>query len=304
MAENTFPIMCPATRRDPVHPVNVTATVRGTLRQEGGQTYIEGPDGARHLTDEVIWRGYLDHFEGRAVLARPLPQTDYERGRPIQILWPDEPPPSQDFIELYYNERLVKYRTSFLGHNAINVNGRIFNFSHLLNENEILTPEEYFYRPALGEFAPSPDHGRFEIREDGRAYFDKFGRRFMRTIHAIRVFGIDAGRIAGIFEGIMQRILDTPRQDDPAAKWRDFHPLTRNCTTLIRDGLNAYGFDVVRGRFPRDLFVNAAYHLSRRPELRVEVLRIDQLKVAEAPYSARTWLLAPGNYWRQARLSA
>jgi hypothetical protein len=210
--------------------------------------------------------------------------------------------PQEDYVEIYYNERLVKYRTSLLGHNAVNVNGRIFNFSHLMNENEILTPEEYFYRPALGEFAPSPRHGGYDADLDGRAYLDKFGRRFMRSIHVIRMLDIDASRMGAIFEGIMDAIHGTPRREDRPEKWRDFHPLTRNCTTLVRDGLNAYGFSEIQGRFPRDLFVNAKYRLRRRTDVRTEFRIRPQLKVVEAPYSAMTWLLAPGNYWRSSKL--
>ena len=280
----------------------LAATIHGMLRRDGEHVFIEDTDGRRRLAGELIWRGYVDHFLDCPVHARAVSQRDYERGRRIQLLWPDEPAPQEDYIEIYYNERLVKYRTSLLGHNAVNVNGRIFNFSHLMNENEILTPEEYFYRPALGEFAPSPTHGGYELRSDGRAYLDKFGRRFMRTIHAIRVRDIDAARMSAIFDGIMDRIHDTPRRKDKPEKWRDFHPLTRNCTTLVRDGLNAYGFASIRGRFPRDLFVSAAYHLSRRRDLRVQMWARPQLKVAEAPYSAMSWLLAPGNYWRRSRL--
>jgi len=277
--------------------------IRGTLRREGDAWFVETGDGVRHLADELIWHGYQEHFEDQPVLARRLPQVDYERGRPIWILWPDEPPLAEDFVELYYNERLVKYPASLLGHNAINVNGRIFNFSHLLNENEVLTHEEYFYRPALGEFAPSPGNGRNEVL-DGRRYLDKFGRRFMRTIHAVRVYGIDTQRMEEVFEGTMRRIHDTPGRHDRQDKWRDFHPLTNNCTTLIRDGLNACGLDDIKGRFPRDLFVSAAYHLPRRPDLRVEVLALDQFKVAEAPYSAHAHIINPANYWRRGRLPA
>ena len=43
---------------------------------------------------------------------------------------------------------------------AVNVNGAIFNFSHKINENEVMRNEEYFFRPALGEFAPHPVTGR------------------------------------------------------------------------------------------------------------------------------------------------
>ena len=100
----------------------------------------------------------------------------------------------------------------------------------------------------------------------------------------------------------MCRVLDTPTAPREPDKWRDFHPVTRNCTTLVRDGLRAYGFTEVSGRFPRDLFVNAAWHLSRRQELRVELTSLTQLKVDEAPYSAQAPMLAPVNYWRRRRL--
>jgi hypothetical protein len=283
-------------------PVNSPGEVlRGTLRREGDQIFLEADDGRRELADERIWHGYVEHFENRAVLARYLPEVDYEDGRPICIMWPDEEVPAESFVDIYYNERLVKYPASVLGHNAINVNGRIFNFSHRLNENEILTHEEYFYRPALGEFAPSPNNGRDEVIE-GRHYLDKFGRRFMRTIHAVRMFGIDTERLGQIFDAVMERIHDPSSGDPASGKWRDFNPLTRNCTTVIRDGLNAYGLENVSGRFPRDLFVSAAYHLSGRQDLRVEILTLEQLKVVDAPYSAETRLLNPLNYWRQARL--
>ena len=48
-----------------------------------------------------------------------------------------------------------------------------------MNENEVITPEENFYRPALGEFAPSPTTGRFALDENSRNYYDKFGRNLL-----------------------------------------------------------------------------------------------------------------------------
>ena len=78
--------------------------------------------------------------------ARELPQLDYKTDQPIIIMWPDESPPSEPVVDFYYNERLVKYPASLFGHNAININGNIYNFSHLMNENEIITPEEFIYR--------------------------------------------------------------------------------------------------------------------------------------------------------------
>ena len=70
--------------------------------------------------------------------------------------------------------------------------------------------EEYFYRPALGEFAPSPRTGLFEILDDGTAYYDKFGRNFMRTIHVLRVEGINGTRMRSIFDRFLEMIHNTP----------------------------------------------------------------------------------------------
>lgn len=299
----TIPLRAWLPDRDP-DPVNPACeAVRGILRCRRHETFVESADGARHFADEVIWRGYREHFANQPVVGRRLPQADYDTGRPICILWPDEPPPGEPHVELYYNERLVKYAASLLGHNAINVDGRIYNYSHRLDENEVLTHEEYFYRPALGEFAPSPRSGRNET-VDGRRYLDKFGRRFMRTIHALRVFGIDTPRLARLLDATMRRIHDAPPGGPSGDKWREFNPLTRNCTTLLRDALNEYGFAGVKGQFPRELFVSAAYHLSRRPELCVEIVTVSQLKVAEAPYSAPAPLLNPLNHWRRGKLPA
>jgi len=103
-----------------------------------------GDDGVRYLEGKKIWSGYLAHWSGKKVCARRLPQKDYETGRSILILWPDEPAPEPPFVALYFNERLVKYPLSFLGHLAVLVNGKVFNFSHWMNENEAMSPEEYF----------------------------------------------------------------------------------------------------------------------------------------------------------------
>ena len=43
----------------------------------------------------------------------------------------------------------------------------MINYSHLRmsGQNESMDEAEYMYRPALGEFAPSPTTGKFEILE-------------------------------------------------------------------------------------------------------------------------------------------
>lgn len=273
----------------------------GILRREGDTAFIVDADGRRSLEGAGIWDGYLRHFLGRRVRARFLPQRDYETGRPVLIVWPVNERGHRTYTELYYNERLVKYPASTLGHIALNVNGSIFNFSHLLNENEIISEEEYFYRPALGEFAPHPATGRFNTADPERPYYDKFGRNFMRSIHVLRIEGLDTERLMGILREELRRIHATPVDPRRPEKYRDFNLFTRSCTTIIRDGLRACGFPAIRGVFPRDLFVNAAYYLIRkyrgRP-LRVSLFRMPQLLVPEAAESAMTPLLNPLNRLR------
>ena len=140
-------------------------TVTGVLTVENDVVFLKGLDGQNHLKSQHIWEGYVTHWKDLEVHAQRLPQKDYKNGKYMYLLSPVKEKERVPFLELYYNERLVKYTTSTLGHNAINIGGNIFNFSHLMNENEILTPAEYFYRPALGEFAPSPTTGRFSLNE-------------------------------------------------------------------------------------------------------------------------------------------
>ena len=234
--------------------------------------------------------------------ARELEQHDYENNEPIIIIWPVESSPTKPFVDLYYNERLTKYFVSYLGHTAVNVNGSIFNFSHLMNENEIMEKEEYFYRPALGEFAPSPNNGLFEILEDGRVFYDKFGRNFMRTIHRIRIFGLDTEKMMAAFKQSLDVILNTPPHPKEPEKYKDFSIVSNNCATIIRDVFNQCGFPEIKGRFPRDLFVNTTYHLFCHPELDVQYEKLPQLFVPEAPMSMVSPLLNFRNYFRKNEL--
>lgn len=238
-----------------------TEIYHGILAQDEKIAYLQGPGGERFLEGERIWEGYMTHWLGRQVHARRLLQCDYKDGNPILILWPDEPPAEAPFVDLYYNERLTKYQASFFGHNAINVNGEIFNFSHLVNENEAMDFAEYMYRPALGEFAPSPRNGKFEILEDGTAYYDKFGRNFMRTIHVLRIAGLDVKKLSEIYHYELGIIHSRPVNPMKPEKYKDFNFFNRSCTTIIRDGLRKYGFKNISGILPRDLFVSAAYTL-------------------------------------------
>jgi hypothetical protein len=278
---------------------------QGVLTQKKGNAFLVGTGGRRFLTSERIWSGYVLHWVGKVVFARHLPQKDYERGDPIVIMQPNTGEAEAPRVELYFNERLPKYRASFFGHIAVNVDGEVFNFSHLMNENEVMTPEEYFYRPALGEFAPHPETGRFDAGNADRPYYDKFGRLFMRTVHVLRIEGLKTGRLAAIYHNTLETIHSAPPDPKRPGKYKDFNILTRNCTTMIRDGLRQYGFSRIRGILPRELFISAAYHFRKLEEagvLEMKLIKMKQLKVPEAPYSAEVPILNPINRVRQWKL--
>jgi len=274
---------------------------RGLLTVQNGQSFLAGENGSRHLEGEKIWSGYLAHWSGKSVCARRLPQIDYETGKPVILVWPDTPVPNTSLVELYFNERLVKYPLSFLGHLAVLVNGKVFNFSHWMNENEAMSPEEYFFRPALGEFAPDPASGRDNTEDSQRPYYDKFGRLFMRTIHVLRISGLDTRRLSGFFFTELEKIRSTPPDPKEPGKYRDFHILTKSCATIIRDGFQSLGFEKISGIFPRDLFVNMAYFflkLHRLPNVQASLHTLRQLQVPEAAPSAMPPLLNPQNRLR------
>ena len=220
-------------------------------------------------------------------------------------MWPDENVPKEPFVELYFNQRLAKYRTSFLGHLAVNVNGEIFNFSHLLNENEIMKHEDYFFRPALGEFAPHPVLGRYNVDDPQRPYFDKFGRLFMRTIHVLKITGLDTKKLSRIFHEQLAAIKTTPPDPKDQQKYKDFNILTNSCSTIIRSGFKEYGFEKIAGVFPRDIFVNVSYYfLMQEKNKRIKTRRriLPQLMVPEATQSVMPPLMNPVNHWKERQL--
>tara|TARA_Y100000294_G_scaffold173544_2_gene189929 strand:- start:305 stop:835 length:531 start_codon:yes stop_codon:yes gene_type:complete len=172
-----------------------------------------------------------------------------------------------------------------------------------MNENEILTPEEYFYRPALGEFAPSPTTGKFALNENGRNYYDKFGRNFMRTIHVLRIEGIDKASLSSIFHEELKVIHNSEPHPKNSELYRDFNFFTRSCTTIIRDGLRKYGFKKIRGIFPRDFFISAATVCSGIKGLKTTLFSLPQLLVREAPPSVPSPFMNLCNYYRFRKLT-
>ena len=274
---------------------------KGVLVREGQKTFLRSIDGDEYFSEAAIWEGYFKHWQGRLLCGRILPEKDYLTGKNIVLLWPEERTDREPFVELYYNERLVKYNMSILGHSAVNVNGFIFNFSHLLNECEILTEEEFFYRPALGRFSPSPD-GFFDTSDPERPYLDKFGRQFMRTIHVARITGRETAGLESILRRKLREIYDTPADPVKPEYYRDFGKFSNSCTTIIRDSLREWGFGRIKGIFPREMFISAVwefYKEARRGGLSLSVFKRDQLMVDEAPASSLSPVVNPVNFLKK-----
>lgn len=278
------------------------STYTGILKAQEGVTYLKQDSGEKIFEDECIWNGYIKHWSNKKVHARRLKELDYENNKPIIIMWPVEPIPENPFVRIYYNERLVKYWQSTLGHLAINVNGKIFNFAEKYNEIEIITKEEYFYRPALGEFAPSPITGKQVISQEGKSYLDKFGRNFMRGIHVCHIEGIETNKLYDVLAEKMERIHNTPPNPKDPENWPDFHFIKSSCTSIVRDGLRECGYPNLKGVIPRDFFVNASYELQKEDGLSVRIYKMPQLLVPEAKPSKQTPLFNIKNRFRNMKL--
>jgi hypothetical protein len=160
-----------------------------------------------------------------------------------------------------------------------------------------MTEEEYFYRPALGIFSPSPD-GLFDLSDPERQYLDKFGRQFMRTIHTLRITGRDTSGLELILRRKLAEIYNTPLDPLTPEYWTGFNKFTNSCTTLIRDSLREWGYPAVSGIFPLELFINALWLFRKKQqsgEVLISLYRHNQLVVDEAPLSRLSPLLNPLN---------
>ena len=273
-------------------------TYSGILKVVEGDSFVETTSGEKIFENERIWNGYLKHWKDTKVNARRLSQLDYEEEQPIIIMWPNEQKPKIPFVQIYYNERLVQYFDSSMGHLAINVNGKIFNFAKKYNENEVITREEYFYRPALGEFAPSPTTGKQEISQTGRSYFHKFGRNFMRSVHVLHIEGVDTDILCNILMDELEVIHNTPAKPGSPEDYPDFHFIKRSCTSIVRDGLRKYGYKNLKGVIPRDFFVNVSYNLTKETSLITRLYKMPQMVVSECPQSKPTFLFNILNWHR------
>lgn len=259
--------------------------IEGVLLKTEQGCGVRTEDGETFFTQDHIWSGYIKHFQNQKVYARALPQTDYKTGRPIVFLWPNELLPQTPYVEIYFNEPLAAYLGSFFGHAAVNVNGRAFNFARKKNENEELAREEYFYRPARGEFAPAPKGG-YDISDAKHPYYDKFGRRFMRKVYVLRITGLqtaDTDRLAGYYRQALTRILE--RSKNSGDENPDFRMFSNNCVAELQKGLSGWGLPPVHRWIPKTFFEDCArefYRLAPKRGWTISVQALPQLIVPEA----------------------
>ena len=126
------------------------------------------------------------------------------------------------------------------------------------------------------------------------------------VVHFYRnVFSVVPNKMMKEVAAMLKAIHATPPNPKRPERYKDFNIFTRNCATIIRDGLRKYGFSQIRGILPRELFISAAYHfrkLEAEGAARTELIRMKQLKVHEAPYSAGVPILNPINRIRQWKL--
>jgi len=263
-------------------------TREGWLKKDETGVFVEDNNGKKLFTEERIWRGYVDHWLNKKVLVRELLQIDDKTGLPIVLIWHEDNiernKNNSNYVEVYYNERLVKYWASFFGHIAVNIGGKVFNFSNKKSE-------EYFYRPALGEFAP-------------KGAMVKFGRRFARSIHILRIEGdkINPEFLQEIFKKKLDTIHNTPDNPSRPGYYKDFSFYSNSCVTMVRDGLREGGFADASGFLSRDFFVSCAKSfrkMAKKNNLSVSLRMMPQLMIPEAPPSKMTPLLNPLSYYRK-----
>lgn len=277
-------------------------SMEGWIKKDETGVFIEDNSGKKLFTKERIWDGYVAHWLNKKVLVRELPQNDPKTGLPIVLIWREdgiERNKNQNYIEVYYNERLVKYWASFFGHISINVGGSVFNFSNKISEDEILTPEEYFYRPVLGDLAPTEDK-----KDSAEKDVIKFGRRFMRSIHILRIEGdsLDIELLRKIFKKKMDSVHNAPTDSSRPGFYKDFSFYSNSCVTIIRDGLREGGFADASGFLSRDFFMSCAKSfrkMAKKNNLSVSLRLMPQLMISEAPPSKMTLLFNPLSYWRR-----
>ena len=159
------------------------------------------------------------------------------------------------------------------------------------NDNESLK-EDLEQKPDKNLTIPEPSQVPEEL------VWKTEGEIKMRSIHRIRITGIDTDWIMSELKERLNLIINTPSDPSNIEKYKDFSFFSNNCATIIRDVFHIIGYRKIKGRFPRELFISAAYHLSNINGLNIEYSFLPQLKVPEAPLSMVSPILNPLNYFR------
>lgn len=266
-----------------------TDALRGILRWRGPARSTVVLAGGGERRTGVLWPGYA-RFAGTRVLVRPLPVHD--AGKPVLLVAPLGDAPPARSVELYLAERLPRHAMSRFGHVAAWAGGHVFNYSRTWRENEALDWAEFAWRPPLGDYGPERH--------------DYFGRRFMRTLHVLRIDGLDTVRVRASLQAVRERILARPPdpRDPEYAPWVNL--AGRNCVALLRLALVEAGLPVFHGLTPRAFFVDAAWRLRRlagRGVLRLSYRRLPQVVVPECAPSLPASSWSPRTAQRERRLA-
>ncbi len=320
------------TREQPSHNVE-----RGILAREGlypllvsdaGRTVLPGPfwDGwTRMLARQVAWFPAAGVFPPCPVIV-PLEEMAGAKGG-VQIL---------------FMHRLRGQVVSLFGHIAIIVRGRVWNFSAVLAENEVLAADEFYWRPCLPPFVPQggtdlpaslhrvhpagSSWGTVRDREDApdpaqrlddersaqtsgpRA--DRYGRRFMRSMDVIDISGLEPASIAALEKALTQ-LMDRVREAAPRSRRGEspyFSPWKMNCAGFVREAFALAGLAHFHSHLPRDLFVEIGWHFTRQARLPESSVRIERRRMAQVavsgirPSSSAVPLLNPASWWRVLRM--
>ena len=238
-----------------------------------------------------LWPGYRV-LSGSDVRLRWLRED--RAGARIALLAPAaDCPPGPDRVEVYFLHRLREQLVSLFGHLAIAVRGRVWNFSAVLEENEAVSWDEYFYRPQTGPFVRHADG-------HGLARVDRYGRRFMRAADVLSLEGLPAERLADVLDGLLDEVRAAAEKAQDGSS-PAFSSWSRNCAGFIREALNESGVGSFSSHAPRDLFVELAWHFRKRGGATFR--RVPQLIVPGIlPSSSAVPLLRPANWCHALRL--
>lgn len=306
---------------------------QGVLTCEGGRpVLVSGRE--RMILPGPFWEGWT------AMLAREVvyfPAADLQPPCPV-ILPAEEQADSDDEVEILFLHRLRGQLASLFGHIAIVVRGRVWNFSAVLAENEVLTVDEFYWRPCLPPFLPEEegcltvlegvDPDSVSVRTEGGQQeettcpdnrsakkgglrVDRYGRRFMRSLDRIKISGLSPAQLSNLEKSLtelMERVYKAApsscRGESPY-----FSAWKMNCAGFVREAFALAGLANFQSHFPRDLFIEIGWHFIRQARQAGSSLRVKYgQRIPQFPVpgirasSSAVPLLNPASWWRALRM--